>query len=89
MTENLNSGVVLLMVGMITVFTILFLVISTGKVLILIVNRYFPEKGSISQREIEKVSISHPDNKIVSVLNSVVEEITEGRGKITRIDKIK
>ena len=87
MTEDLSSGTLLLLVGMITVFTILFLVIFTGRVLILIVNRYFPAEQISSKFETTYKTTSETDKKIVAVLEATVNQITGGKGKIEEINK--
>ena len=42
--ENLNTALLLMVVGMTTVFAILLIVIYLGKGLILLVNKYAPEE---------------------------------------------
>ena len=44
--ENLNTALLLMVVGMTTVFAILLIVIYLGKGLILLVNKYAPEAVS-------------------------------------------
>ena len=42
--ENLNTALLLMVVGMATVFAILLIVINLGKSLIALVNKYEPEE---------------------------------------------
>lgn len=42
--ENLNTALLLMVVGMATVFAILLIVINLGKSLIALVNKYAPEE---------------------------------------------
>lgn len=42
--ENLETALLLMVVGMATVFAILFIVIYLGKLLISLVNKYAPEE---------------------------------------------
>ena len=42
--ENLNTALLLMVVGMATVFAILLIVINLGKALIALVNKYAPEE---------------------------------------------
>ena len=42
--ENLSFGLMLMVVGMITVFTILLIIINLSKLLIAIVNKIAPEE---------------------------------------------
>ena len=44
--ENLNTALLLMVVGMATVFAILLIVIYLGKGLIALVNKYAPEETS-------------------------------------------
>ena len=41
--ENLNTALLLMVVGMATVFAILLIVINLGKALIALVNKYAPD----------------------------------------------
>ncbi len=75
----------LLGVGMITVFFVLFLVVSIGDLIIKLVNKYIPEQA------IEVVPpAKNPiiDNKIVSVITATVNVVTGGKGRITKIEKV-
>jgi oxaloacetate decarboxylase gamma subunit len=80
MTSSLTTALTLLVIGMITVFTILFLVVITGNILIRIVNRFFPiiAKNNLSN--------SSEASKI-AVITAAVEAVTKGKGKIISIDK--
>ena len=42
--ENIETGLLLMVVGMTTVFAILLIVINLGKGLIVLVNKYTPEE---------------------------------------------
>ena len=42
--ENIETGLLLMVVGMTTVFAILLIVINLGKGLIVLVNKYAPEE---------------------------------------------
>lgn len=75
MENNLSSALSLLIIGMITVFVVLLLVVLTGKVLILIVNRF-------SDEETEKVSAVK-----VAAIAAAVELVTKGKGYINKIER--
>ncbi len=85
MTDDFSTALMLMAVGMITVFTILALIVTFGNVLIRIVNKYFPEEV------LEKTSVatrtSGIDSKKIAVITAVVDVITGGRGKVTGIGK--
>lgn len=76
MSTELSTALTLLAIGMITVFVVLLLVVVTGNLLIRLVNK-LPNKeakGPISSKEI-------------AVLSAAVEIFTQGKGRITKIDK--
>ncbi len=78
----------LLAVGMITVFAILALVVLIGKMIILIVNRYFPEQQEQLKKTISKIETESFNNKKLAAIVAVVDSITQGRGKVTKVTNI-
>lgn len=74
----------LLLIGMITVFVVLLLVVAVGNLLIFFVNKYLPSTHP-KPDDSPLGTISHPK---LAVLSAVVEQVTEGRGNITKIEKI-
>ncbi len=84
MNEEIVSGFSLLVIGMVTVLTILTLVVISGNVLILLVNKYFPGRHGAN----DTASTSLIDNKILSVIISAVEIVTRGKGKVKQVKKI-
>jgi oxaloacetate decarboxylase gamma subunit len=79
MSEGLELGVTLMIIGMITVFAILYLVVAGGGLLIRVVNKYYPE--TVSQPRVN-------DSKKIAVIIAAVNLITGGKGKIEEIKKI-
>ncbi len=83
MTDPLNEALVLLVIGMTTVFVVLFLVVQTGNFLIFIVNRFsknlLENKRSGDFHNIEPAKIA--------AISVAVNVFTEGKGKITSITK--
>lgn len=51
--ENLETALLLMVVGMATVFAILLLVIYLGKLLISLVNKYAPEEQPLVKQELK------------------------------------
>ncbi|MFY0625405.1 MAG: OadG family protein [Reichenbachiella sp.] len=82
MSEELNTALMLMGIGMITVFFVLMCVVITGKILISFVNRFVPltETAAPSNANI-------PASKIAAI-TSAVEIFTKGKGKITNIKKL-
>jgi len=83
MDPNIQIGLQLLLVGMLSVFFILGVVVGLGKLLILLVNKYAPQV--IDHRITKKDTIAQ---KHVVVLSSVVDLVTQGTGVIKSIKKV-
>lgn len=84
MDQPINEALTLMVIGMITVFVILSLVVVLGKILILTVNKFFPEE-TVSQ----VTSFSTKGNtKKIAAITATVEFLTGGKGKITGIRKL-
>jgi oxaloacetate decarboxylase gamma subunit len=90
MSELLQSAFSLLLIGMITVFAILGLVVLTGRLLIYLVNRFDPQtrdrfigtpKTIFKPKTIPRAQLA--------AITAAVEAITEGKGKISHIEKEK
>ena len=91
MSENLQTALTVLAVGMTTVFLILSLVVLTGKVLINIVNRFVPVAEIATSRR-AKTALSKKDdkkeNEKIAAIVAAVEAMTGGQGKIISIEKL-
>lgn len=74
-------------IGMITVFIILSLVVLIGNLIIRFVNKYLPEEIS---KKIERVAGNATDfnRKKVAAIVSAVKIVTEGKGHVTKIEKL-
>lgn len=83
MDSNIQLGFQLLLVGMLSVFFILGIVIGIGKALILIVNKYASEQKSSTIKRVPS-----NNNKHLAVITAVVEVITLGKGSVQSIKKI-
>jgi oxaloacetate decarboxylase gamma subunit len=76
-----------LLVGMITVFTVLALVVATGRALIWSVNRTTKELPSVKKGAIQKSKLQEEINaQKMAAIVAAVEIITNGKGKITSIE---
>lgn len=85
MDSTISNAIVLLLIGMITVFIVLSLVVLCGKVLIRLINAYGPEPKKV-QFPPNKENIQ---DDIVALLAGVVDHVTQGKGQITDIKKMK
>lgn len=83
----MNEGLVIFIVGMITVFTVLLLVVLTGRVLVNLVNRFYvePNINYAATEQPYSNEVIAPE-KIVAI-TAAVQMVTKGKGKITKIVK--
>lgn len=84
--ENLNTALLLMVVGMTTVFAILLIVIYLGKSLIALVNKYAPAEA-IPVKQTTNTSATVPEN-ILAAISAAVTVVTQGKGKISKVEKI-
>jgi oxaloacetate decarboxylase gamma subunit len=90
--NNFELGLLLMVVGMITVYFILLLVIGLGKGLIMLVNKYSPEQVvSAGQAGNNRTNAPtdgvFPDQPTSVAIVSAVSVLTGGHGKVTKIEK--
>ena len=90
--ENIETGLLLMVVGMATVFVILLIVIYLGKALIWAVNKYAPEEEGTKKVAKVAAAVKAPTNALSSqetaVIVSAVSMATQGLGKVVKIEKI-
>lgn len=84
--ENLETALLLMVVGMATVFAILLIVIYLGKLLISLVNKYAP-KEQLPAKQGAQSPVPIPRN-IVAAITAAVNVVTQGKGKVAKIEKI-
>ena len=84
MSEDFNTALMLMAVGMITVFLILALIVLLGNGLILFINRFFPEK--IPEPRNSGSKSIHP--KKLAAIVAAVDLVTRGKGKVDTIKKL-
>ncbi|WP_321335359.1 OadG family protein [uncultured Bacteroides sp.] len=85
--ENIETALLLLVVGMGTVFAILLLVIYLGKFLITLVNKYAPEE----EIPIKQMPARGPvpiSGNILAVITAAVNVVTHGKGRVAKVDKL-
>lgn len=93
MNDALSEALLILAVGMITVFAILGLVVLSGQVLIRITNRFIPDvqvvkpTRSVHRSPMVKKSTAIEQKKLAAIV-AAVEVVTGGRGRIEQIEKI-
>jgi len=85
--ENMETALLLLFVGMGTVFAILLLLIYLGKFLIALVNKYAPEEEVAVKQITPKGPLPIPGN-VLAAITAAVNVVTHGKGKVTKVEKI-
>ena len=81
MTDNLESALSLLLIGMITVFLVLLLVVLIGNLLIRLTNQFSVAESKTISNEI--------DSRKIAAITAAVEIVTEGKVRIDKIEKVK
>lgn len=84
--ENLEIGLLLMVVGMATVFVILLIVIYLSQLLIKLVNKVAPEE------EPKKKSVSvaaSSDASAMDAIKAAVNILTAGKGQVIKIEKLR
>lgn len=83
---NLGFGLELMVVGMLTVFVILLVVIWGGKLLIAVVNKVAPEEVVPAKKSAKPAGAV--DASTMAILQEVVSKITGGKGQVASARKI-
>ncbi|MCD8185591.1 MAG: OadG family protein [Rikenellaceae bacterium] len=81
--DNLNQALLLLGVGMGTVFLILLLVIFCSRGLIAVINRWFPEKSAVPA----VVQAAAIPAKTVAAITAAVHTACRGKARVVKIEK--
>lgn len=79
----MTTGWTLLCVGMLAVFMVLLFVVVSGRLLIQLTNSWVPALSSMTE-----VPTLIPDH-IHSVAQKIVEEETQGKGRVEKIEPLK
>ena len=81
----MNIGVTRMIVGMVTVFGVLLIIINLSKLLIKLVNKFALEENV--KKDVKQNGPEIPAN-IMAVIQQAVKEITNGRGTVSNVVKI-
>lgn len=89
MSENFQTALTVLAVGMTTVILILSLVVLSGNLLIKVVNRFVPV-NEVPKAKRSKSGFSKNKNNpaVIAAITAAVSAATGGTGTITSIEKI-
>ena len=86
--ENMSMALGLLVVGMVTVFTILCLVVVIGNLVIRLTNRFIPVVGLAAGRPGNgDLAERKAQSKKYAAIVAAVEVITKGHGRVESIEK--
>lgn len=83
--ENIGTGLMLMVVGMATVFLILLIVIWISKFLITVVNKVAPEE---EPKKKPAVSGTSSDAGTMDAIKAAVDILTAGKGQVIKIEKL-
>jgi oxaloacetate decarboxylase gamma subunit len=86
MADTVQTGLLLLVVGMSTVLVALVIVVYTGKALILAVNTFTPK--TVTEINPPDVHISDPSGPKIAAITGAVHSVTGGKGRITHIERL-
>lgn len=84
--ENLEIGLLLMVVGMATVFVILLIVIYLSQLLIKLVNKVAPEEEP-KKKAVSTVASS--DASVMDAIKAAVNILTAGKGQVIKIEKLR
>lgn len=85
MSETFSTALILMLVGMITVFAMLVIVYLVGNLIITITNKLYKEVPVNQTPVTPPVNIESP--KLAAIITAV-NMVTLGKGKVTSIRKI-
>lgn len=85
MDSNFELALELLGIGMITVFSVLFLVVFVGNMIVKVVNRYMPEVQVVTQK---RQSSSAINVNTMAAIVAAIQSVTHGKGKVVKVEKV-
>lgn len=85
-TGNIYLALQLMVVGMATVFLILYIIIGLGKLLVNLTNANAKEAPPVSK--IPATNTSETDATTQAVIQLAVKELTDGKGHVAQIKKL-
>ena len=83
--ENIGTGLMLMVVGMATVFVILLIVFWLSQFLIKVVNKIAPEE-EVKKKQAERGTTK--DDGAMQDIKSAVNILTAGKGQVIKIEKL-
>ena len=87
-TNDIYGALQLLVVGMVTVFLVLVIVINLGKLLIWAVNKWAPEETVAKKATPAAKAIASIDATTKAIIDATISQITCGKGRAAKITKL-
>lgn len=84
--ENFSVGLMLMVVGMVTVFAILLLIIYLSRLLIQVVNKIAPEE-EVQHKRVDN-NEKGVDTLTKEIILAAVTQVTGGEGHIASIERL-
>lgn len=86
MENPIYFGLMLMIIGMTTVFIILALVVLGGKITVLLTNKSAPSKQPVVAQIVKQEVLG--ESSRIAAITAAVEHISQGRARITEIKRI-
>ena len=83
----MNIGLTLMIVGMVTVFAVLLIIINLSELLIQCVNKIAPEETT-AKKNASPTGTSAVTPDVMAVIRQTVSQITSGRGTVANVTPI-
>lgn len=84
--EKLSESLLLMAIGMLTVFTVLMIIILLGNLLIKAINKFFPEEVKpVAQAA---AAVQAVDQNIQEAINKAIMAISGGKKSAQKIEKL-
>lgn len=83
--ENLEIALMLMVVGMTSVFVILLIVINLSRGLIWVVNKVAPED---EPKKKAALAVPTPDAATLDAIKAAVDILTAGKGQVVKVEKL-
>ena len=86
--DKFTEALLLMAIGMLTVFTVLLIIIALGTLLIKTVNKFFPEEVKASKAVQAAAAVQAVDQNIQEAINKAILAISGGKKQAQKIEKI-
>ena len=88
MQQDVLNAIVILGIGMTSVFAILALIVILGRQLIYFVNRITPDLEPVSKKKTRSLPGHKENHSHIAAINAVVDHLTNGAGSAVSIQRI-